>query len=127
MFTFITKSFLDHSADKNHRNFSPAAGMYWLIKLPALPLNHCFKKLPQTLFFITKLLTAQSVYNISQFFRPRRKFQKIFLGMRLDLLYRHDFYHKNCQTYIRGGRGSILRAKRAGHRIQNNLIWWEKI
>ena len=79
MLTFITKSFLGHSTNKNHRNFSPAAGMYWLIKLPAMPLNPSFKKLPQTLSF--KLLTAQSVYDISQFFSPAVKSaKKFFLG-----------------------------------------------
>ena len=99
MFTFTTKSFLGQPKSKNHRNFSPAAGMYWLIKQPALPLNHSFKKLPQTLSFITKLLTAQSVYNTTIFlnFFATAKVPKNFSGlqyMRLYLLYRHDFYQK---------------------------------
>ena len=39
MSTFITKSFLDHSTSKNCQNFLPAAGIYWLIKLPVLLLT----------------------------------------------------------------------------------------
>ena len=78
MLTFITKLFLGHSTNKNHRNFSPAAGMCWLIKLPALPLNHSFKKLPQTLSFTAKLLTAQSVYNFSQIFAHGESAKKFF-------------------------------------------------
>ena len=43
MSTIITKSFLDHSSSKNFQNFSPAAGIYWLIKLPVLLLTPIFK------------------------------------------------------------------------------------
>ena len=78
MFTFITKSFLGQPKSKNYQNFSSVAGMYWLIKQPALPLNHSFKKLPQTLSFITKLLTAYSVCNISQFFAYGESAKKFF-------------------------------------------------
>ena len=40
MLTFITRSFLGQPKSKNHRNLSPAARIYWLIKLSVLPLNH---------------------------------------------------------------------------------------
>ena len=43
MSTFITKSFLDHFTSKNCQNFSPAASIYWLIKLPVLLLTPSFK------------------------------------------------------------------------------------
>ena len=39
MLPFIVKLFLSHSANKIHRNFSPAASINWLIKLPVLNLN----------------------------------------------------------------------------------------
>ena len=39
MLAFITKSFLGHFTSKNHRNFSPAAGIHWLIKLPELGIT----------------------------------------------------------------------------------------
>ena len=60
MFTFITKSFLGQPKSKNRRNFSPAAGIYWLIKLSVLSLSHeiqllkIHKKLPSMLAFINK-------------------------------------------------------------------------
>ena len=60
MFTFITKSFLGQPKSKSHRNFLPAAGIYWLIKLSVLSLSHeiqllkIHKKLPSMLAFITK-------------------------------------------------------------------------
>ena len=44
---------------QNHRNFSPAAGIYWLIKLPVLPLDNqildlkFLDKVPMMLTFIT--------------------------------------------------------------------------
>ena len=58
MFTFVTKSFLGHSASKNNRNFLPVAGIYWPIKLPVLSLDTIFKfprKLSQMLTWLIKL------------------------------------------------------------------------
>ena len=64
MFTFITRSFLGQPKSKNHRNLSPAAGIYWLIKLSVLSLSHeillkIHKKLPSMLAFITRLFLGQ--------------------------------------------------------------------
>ena len=76
MFTFITKSFLGQPKSKNRRNFSPAAGIYWLIKLSVLSLSHeiqllkIHKKLPSMLAF----------------------FNKSFLG--------HPKSNKNCERYF---------------------------
>ena len=61
---------------QNHINFSPAAGIYWLIKLPVLPLDNeilDFKfldKVPKMLTFITKSFLGHSTSKNHQKFSP---------------------------------------------------------
>ena len=77
MLTFITKSFLSHSTSKYHKNFSPAAGIYWLIKIPVLPLTPSFKKkLPQMSTFITKSFLGHSTSTNHRNFSPVAKSPK---------------------------------------------------
>ena len=62
---------------QNHRNFSPAAGIYnWLIKLPFLPLDNqilglkFLDKVPKMLTFITKSFLGHSTSKNHQKFSP---------------------------------------------------------
>ena len=61
----------------NHQNFSPAAGIYWLMKLPVLPLNNIkvpvlkfLEKVPQMLAIITKSFLGRSTRKDLQNFLP---------------------------------------------------------
>ena len=76
----ITKSFLGHFKNRNYLNFSPAAGMYWLLKLPVLPINPSFKvpwKTASDVILYCQIASRTfSEQKFSNFFRLRRKSPK---------------------------------------------------
>ena len=69
----ITKSLAGHSICQNLRIFSPAVGIYWVIRLSIMPLNPSFvfiERLPMKLVFITKSLIGLGLCQNPQKFSP---------------------------------------------------------
>ena len=97
MFTFITKSFLGQPKSKNHRNFSACGGHVLAHKTTSSALKSQFQETASDVILHYQIAYSTICVQYFSIFSPTAKVPKNFSGlqyMRLDLLYRHDFYQK---------------------------------